>query len=158
MFRLTSSISTVLVTRAPTSRAHLALGRADRRDGRRRAWSCAPCVGRRIDPVPPDAVARFLNHDEALVVETRPYPGAVGALEAVTHAPSPCSTNRAASVLILERLDLAQFFSDVFGGGSPAAGASRIPTAVAIAAASRRRRLARCASGFGDRFETAQAA
>jgi phosphoglycolate phosphatase len=78
-----------------------------------------------IDPVPPDAVARFLQiYDEALVVETRPYPGVVGALEGLLpHAPLAVLTNkpRRESVLILERLDLARFFSDVFGGDGPAA-------------------------------------
>jgi phosphoglycolate phosphatase len=78
-----------------------------------------------LDPQAPGALDRFLSHyDERLTVHTRPYEGLVDALSALR------SEGRALAVLtnkpgrpsreILERLELAPFFSQVIGGDTAA--------------------------------------
>jgi phosphoglycolate phosphatase len=78
-----------------------------------------------LDPQTPRALERFLAHyDERLTVYTRPYEGLIDALSALR------SEERALAVLtnkpgrpsrvILERLDLAPFFSEVIGGDTAA--------------------------------------
>jgi phosphoglycolate phosphatase len=78
-----------------------------------------------LDPQAPGALDRFLAHyDERLTVHTRPYDGLVEALSALR------SEGRALAVLtnkpgrpsreILERLELATFFSQVIGGDTAA--------------------------------------
>ena len=85
-----------------------------------------------LDPQTPGALERFLAHyDERLTVHTRPYEGLVDALSALR------SEGRALAVLtnkpgrpsreILERLELAPFFSQVIGGDT-AAGRKPDPT------------------------------
>jgi phosphoglycolate phosphatase len=77
-----------------------------------------------LDASAPGALERFLAHyDDRLTVHTRPYDGIVASLEALR------SDGLALSVLtnkpgrptreILERLELARFFSQVIGGDSP---------------------------------------
>jgi phosphoglycolate phosphatase len=79
----------------------------------------------RLTRVPPDALERFLAHyAERLTVHTRPYPGIPEALAALRDQGCALAllTNKphAHTVRILELLDLAQWFSDVVGGDSPA--------------------------------------
>jgi phosphoglycolate phosphatase len=98
----------------------------------------APVLVRRVltaaglDPRTPGALDRFLAHyDERLTVHTRPYDGLIDALSALR------SEGRALAVLtnkpgrpsreILERLELAPFFSQVIGGDT-AAGRKPDPT------------------------------
>jgi phosphoglycolate phosphatase len=82
-------------------------------------------AGAGLDPQTPNALERFLAHyDERLTVHTRPYEGLVDALSALR------SEGRALAVLtnkpgrpsreILERLELAPFFSQVIGGDTAA--------------------------------------
>src|SRR6185503_3903745 len=86
----------------------------------RRALSAAG-----LDPQTPGALERFLAHyGERLTVHTRPYDGLIDALTALR------SEGRALAVLtnkpgrpsreILERLELAPFFSQVIGGDTAA--------------------------------------
>ena len=85
-----------------------------------------------LDPQTPGALERFLAHyDERLTVHTRPYDGLIDALTALR------SEGRALAVLtnkpgrpsreILERLELAPFFSQVIAGDT-AAGRKPDPT------------------------------
>jgi len=78
-----------------------------------------------LDPQTPGALERFLAYyDERLTVHTRPYEGLVEALSALR------SEGRTLAVLtnkpgrpsreILERLELARFFSEVIGGDTTA--------------------------------------
>ena len=78
-----------------------------------------------LDPQTPGALERFLAHyDERLTVHTRPYDGLVEALSALR------SDGRTLAVLtnkpgrpsreILQRLELARFFSEVIGGDTSA--------------------------------------
>ena len=78
-----------------------------------------------LDPRTPGALERFLAHyDDRLTVHTRPYEGLVDALSALR------SDGRTLAVLtnkpgrpsreILERLELAPFFSQVIGGDTAA--------------------------------------
>jgi phosphoglycolate phosphatase len=70
-----------------------------------------------------DALARFLDcYDERLLATTRPYDGTVGtldALAAVTRLAVLTNKPEAATLRLLEGLDLRRYFSDVIGGDTP---------------------------------------
>lgn len=70
-----------------------------------------------------DALARFLEHyDERLTATTRPYDGVVGMLDALaSRARLAVLTNKpeAATLRLLDALELSTFFKDVIGGDSP---------------------------------------
>ena len=79
----------------------------------------------RLDRVPADALDRFLVHyQERLTVHTRPYTGIPEALATLREQGRTLAllTNKphAATVRILELLDLAPWFSDVVGGDTAA--------------------------------------
>jgi phosphoglycolate phosphatase len=72
-----------------------------------------------------EAVERFLAYYRTHVaVETRPYPGVLAALTALSAAGHPLGvcTNKATdlSILLLDALDMRRFFSAVIGGDSVA--------------------------------------
>ncbi len=74
-------------------------------------------------PVPPGAVARFLEiYGEALLVHTRPYAGvaeALGELSRVASLAVLTNKPRAMTEAILQGLGLAPFFGQVLGGDGP---------------------------------------
>lgn len=76
-----------------------------------------------LDPVTPDALARFLElYDERLVEHTVPYEGIVAMLEAlVTRLPLAVLTNKPqrATDRLLDTLGLSRFFRLVIGGDTP---------------------------------------
>ena len=99
-----------------------------------------------LDPTTPDALARFLSHyDSRLTAHTSPYEGMVAALEALRSEKLTLAvlTNKPtrASNVILDRLGLLPFFSQVIGGDTPLgrkpdpAGLLRLVTSAAAAPA-----------------------
>ena len=84
-------------------------------------------AGRAVGDEPPDRLRqRFLAHyADCLADSTRPFPGAVAALETLAAAGRRLAvcTNKseATSRALLDRLDLSRFFSAVVGGDSLAA-------------------------------------
>jgi phosphoglycolate phosphatase len=97
-----------------------------------------------LDPQTPGALERFLAHyDERLTVHTRPYEGLVDALSALRSEGCALAvlTNKPGrpSREILERLELARFFSQVIGGDT---GAGRKPDPSGLLSLARRAQAA----------------
>lgn len=79
----------------------------------------------RLDRVPPGALERFLAHyDQRLTVHTRPYAGIPEALDALRQRKCALAvlTNKPQrpTQVILARLDLDRWFTDVVGGDTEA--------------------------------------